>query len=126
MATFKVSHGTNSKFDKFDMTYLGRNTDDNASSNGYRETAHIGIWFNEGGDLDVAYDTIMPCEIELENPMEAGNLSCLADWVEMQDMSGEEIREMLIEQGYDGIVLEDEEFGGTSYIVFNTNQITIS
>ena len=123
----KVYHGTNSEFERFNLENLGMNTDDNASSEAMAQTAHIGIWFTDNADKAAeVYEKVMECELSMENPMEIDTLETLEYWVESQDMSGEELREMLQEQGYDGIIInEDEEFEGTSYIVFSADQITI-
>ena len=37
--------------------------------------------------------------------------------------AGNNFREEKINDGYDGVVIDDEEFGGTSYVAFNANQI---
>ena len=126
MAKYNVLHGTNTRFSGFDASLLGQNTDENATDNSFAQTAHLGFWFNAGGDLSIAYDIMMRCEIEINNPLEVDSLEALAYWVEAQDKTGEELREWLVEKGYDGIILSgDEEFGGTSFVVLSTDQITI-
>lgn len=120
-----VYHGTNSDFDRFDETFLGQNTEFNATDYGFAQTAYIGFWFNEDADnLTSIYNKILECEIEIENPFYVESLADLV--ILASEEGGKELRERLISEGYDGIMLEDdEEFGGTSYIVFNSNQIEI-
>lgn len=126
MATIKAYHGTNSDFKAFDASFLGVNTDDNATDEYWAQTAHLGFWFNVGGDLSTAYDKQMECQLEIENPMEVDSLETLAYWIESQGKSGEELRDELKEQGYDSIIItNDEEFGGVSYVVFDADNITI-
>ena len=98
--TYKVYHGTNQLFDKFDIN---------------RATQGI-IWFTdsiesiknqEHGGLGNKY--IMTRYITINNP---------AGWDEYDKYSLYEINSM----GYDGIILPDEDY--TSYIVFSTNSIS--
>ena len=119
-----ANHGTYSGFDRFDMSRLGANTDINATDESYAQTAHLGVWFNSGGDLSI-YPVMMVCEITLNKPMVGGNLEYLAYWISSQAKSGKELREQFINQGYDGIIIDDEEFGGTSYVIFNPDNIKI-
>lgn len=123
----KVFHGTNSKFTEFSSSFFGQNTDDNASDETMAMTAHLGFWFTDNyAKAAEVYDFVMECEVEINNPLEVDNLGTLGFWLEQQEKSAEEIRDMLIEQGYDGIVLlEDEEFEGTSYVAFSNDQITV-
>lgn len=120
-------HGTNNDFDRFDSSFFGQNTDDNASSESFAQTARLGFWFTSNSDMAAkVYDRVLECELSIENPLEVDSLETLAYWVESQEKSGEELREMLADQGYDGIIVEnDEEFEGTSYVVFEPEQITI-
>lgn len=120
-------HGTNSKFSEFSLAFLGENTDDNASSEALRQTAHLGIWFTENAETasDV-YDNVLHCDLTISNPLEIDSIETLENWVESQGLSGAELREKLIEQGYDGIVIEyDEEFEGRSFVVFAPENISI-
>ena len=126
MAIYKVIHGTDKEFSSFDASFLGANTDDNATDDSFAQTAHLGFWFNAGGNLSQTYSKLIECEIEINNPLDAGCLEYLANWIESQEKTGEELREMLQKQGYDGIILNDEEFGGISYVVIDKSQITIT
>lgn len=122
-----VYHHTNANFDRFDASFLGRNTDDNASSESWAATAHLGFWFNEGGNsnkLANTYDYQMACYLNIQNPYHIDCVDYLALCLEVE--SAEDFRERLIEEGYDGIVVDyDEEFGGTSFVAFSDDQIIV-
>lgn len=120
-------HGTNSDFDKFDASYFGQNTDDNASDESMALTAHLGFWLTSNRNFAAnVYDKVLECELSIENPMLVESLEQLAYWAEAQEKTADELREMIIEWGYDGIVIEnDEEFEGTSYVAFSPEQISI-
>jgi hypothetical protein len=123
----RARHYTNEKFDSFDWAKLGENTDINATDENWAKTAHVGVWFNVGGEkkLAEAYDEYMEAEIVIENPIDwLGSLEELAEELANYE-SGEAYREEMKGRGYDGIVLADEEFGGISYVVFDNSQITI-
>lgn len=122
-----VYHGTFADFDSFDDRRLGENTDDNASSQEYAETARVGFWFNSRPmgkspeRFGAGYPTDMPVYLRIENPNEEMNLDWLAQGLE--GISGRDYRDNLVEDGYDGLSLPDEEFGGTSYVAFRPEQI---
>lgn len=119
-----VLHGTEEIFSRFNDSFLGRNTDMNASDESFAQTAHIGFWFNVGGNLDTAYSNQMRCCLAIENPFSVDSLEDLALMAGME--GGAELRERLIGEGYDGIIVEcDSEFGGTSFIAFSSDQIII-
>lgn len=124
----KAFHGTNSKFNEFSLSYLGQNTDEWADSDAIRETAHLGFWFTENHDsaADV-YESVMECELNICNPLEVGSIEELAFWLETQELTGMEIREKLMDQGYDSIAVEfDEEFKGRSFVVFSPSDICLN
>lgn len=119
-----VLHGTDTDFDRFDAAYLGANTDDNADMDEVRETAHLGFWFNVGGDLSRAYCQKKKCLLYIEEPYYVDSLDDLH--LLLSADSAEELKERLISEGYDGIVVQyDYEFGGTSYVAFEPEQIVI-
>lgn len=123
----KAYHGTNNEFNEFNPSLFGLNTDDNACDESYAETARFGFWFTENREMaEKVYDKVMECELAIENPYHIPSLEILANWVACTCLSAEELRNQIIEEGYDGIVIDfDEEFKGTSYIPFSTDQITI-
>ncbi|MBD5306072.1 MAG: hypothetical protein HDS14_00365 [Bacteroides sp.] len=127
MATIRAYHSTNSDFKRLDDSFLGANTDDNATDYYWAQTAHLGFWFNVGGNLSIAYNKQqMECLLEIENPIEVDSIETLALWIESQEKTGEELRSELQEQGYDSIIVtNDEEYGGVSYVVFDAANIEI-
>ena len=124
----KLFHGTSVQFDRFDDSFLGQNTDGNASDYYMAQTAHLGFWFSTSTDnLEDYCGGYIECEVELDNPYYVECLKDLAVMIQVYDKTGEEIRELLIEEGYDGIQIQnDEEFGATSYVAFSADQIEIT
>jgi molybdopterin converting factor small subunit len=118
-----VYHGTFDDFSKFSDRKLGANTDDNASSEAYAQTSRVGFWFNTKpmAGNKAGYTVDMPVYLSIQNPKREMSLDWLAQGLE--STKGRTYRKRLIEQGYDGIVLTDEEFGGTSYVAFYPEQI---
>ena len=118
-----VYHGTFSDFSKFSDRKLGENTDGNASSESYAQTARVGFWFNDRpmGGNSAGYTLDMPVYLSIQNPKREMSLDWLAQGLE--STKGRAYRRRLMSEGYDGIVLEDEEFGGESWIAFRPEQI---
>ena len=118
-----VYHGTFNDFTMFDARRAGENTEGNASSESYAQTAKVGFWFSSEpmAGPKAGYTADMPVYLAIKNPKREMNLDWLAQGLER--MTGQEYREQLISEGYDGIVLDDEEFGGTSYVAFEPTQI---
>lgn len=118
-----VYHGTFSDFSKFSDRRLGENTDDNASSQAYAQTSRVGFWFNTKpmGSSSAGYTVDMPAYLSIQNPKTEMSLDWLAQGLE--STKGRTYRRQLIADGYDGIVLQDEEFGGESWIAFRPEQI---
>jgi N12 class adenine-specific DNA methylase len=118
-----VYHGTFDDFSKFSDRKLGANTDDNASSEAYAQTSRVGFWFNTKpmAGNKAGYTVDMPVYLSIQNPKREMSLDWLAQGLE--SIKGRTYRKRLIEEGYDGVVLGDEEFGGTSYIAFRPTQI---
>lgn len=118
-----VYHGTFADFSAFDAERAGENTDGNASSESYAQTARVGFWFNTNpmaGDK-ASYTIDMPVFLAIKNPNREMSLDWLAQGLE--GTTGQAYRDDLIAEGYDGIVLQDEEMGGTSYVAFRPEQI---
>ena len=138
-----VHHATDEEFTVFDRNKLGTNTDGNASNIELAATAHLGFWFNTG---DIRGKTYQGKEIsgylDAKNLYDAGTLDNLA--AEIADYAGEEYGDykgrfedldrkaatklgeafaaQLTQDGYDGIRVQDTEFGGISFVTFNSNQ----
>ncbi len=129
-----VYHATYNDFTVFDRTKLGENTDVFASDAAVAATAHLGFWFNTqqlalkapgyaGGKSVKAY-------LNAENIYNVYSLEQLASEIEEQwdeektpAENAEEFADELRTQGYDGIVMHDDEFGGISFVVFDPEQI---
>lgn len=136
-----VYHTTRNQFTEFDRKRIGESAAN--ASDGYLEaTAHIGFWFNTrplnsrgvGGN-------VMPVYLSAQRMNEPGTLDGLT--AEIWDVygqfgyeydtenptsdqareAGEVYRDYLESRGYDGIVVDDTEFGGRSYVVFEPTQI---
>lgn len=128
-------HSTYNSFTVFRREYLGENTEGSATDVGFAALAYIGHWLSDrdlsqrrayhGARAIRAYVTIL-------NPYRVDSLASLAfdvtygvDDIDEADARelGEAYMQRLRADGYDGVVVQDEEFGGTSYIAFDSNQI---
>ena len=116
-----VYHATDAEFTVFDAAKLGENTAGNASDKGMHRTAQMGFWFNER-DLreDMATNNSMAVYVRIKRPYRT-NLHTLSKRLER--MRPETLKKNLMKQGYDGLVVKDQEFGGYSYVVFESTQI---
>ena len=130
-ALLPVYHATDSaEFTVFDKSKLGYNTDGNASDEGMTATAHVGFWFNTKDLTGEAGSRAEKVYLNLTNPYELTSLDALAEEIkalgegETPAEMGEAYATDLWLRGYDGIEIQnDEEFGGTSYVAFDENQI---
>ena len=142
-----VYHATRSeRFEVFDHNKLGANTYANASDLSYSLTAVLGHWFNtqdlsqnvayKGGRSEAVF-------LNIREPLQPYSLDELAgrfsdyevldedgDAKSMEAITPEELRTLgeeavgeLAGEDYDGIALRDEEFGGRSFVVFESDQI---
>lgn len=126
-----VYHTTYDEFTTFDRNKLGEITDGNATDETMAATAHIGFWFNTQ-DLRKNYGKSSRVEevyLNITNPLKMGSLDELYNYVSLYGGDGsaaemgEAVADALRDNGYDGIVLRDEEFGGTSYVALEPEQI---
>ena len=130
-ALLPVYHATDSaEFTVFDKSKLGYNTDGNTSDEGMAATAHVGFWFNTKNLTGEAGSRAEKVYLNLTNPYELTSLDVLAEEIkalgegETPAEMGEAYATDLWLRGYDGIeIRNDEEFGGTSYVAFDENQI---
>lgn len=133
-------HATDSDFTVFSLEHAGENT--YARSPEYGATAHLGFWFNsqesaEGLNNFARREAVY---LKVENPYWVISLESLANSILSEaDLTEDEIdeigeyaaeREMgeifrawLEMNGYDGVILHDEEFGGTSVVALYPEQI---
>lgn len=124
-----VYHATYETFTVFDRSKLGALTDGNATDENWAATSHIGFWFNTE-DLSRKAKVGTRAEevyLNLTDPYQAGSMEALAAQLEQYSGTpkekGEAFAQWLRGEGYDGVVVRDEEFGGTSYIALEPEQI---
>lgn len=117
-----VYHATDADFTVFDREKLGQYTSENTDNEAAIESAKVGFWFSEN-DLreKTGNKKAMEVYLSIENPMET-DLYTMLDVLE--NMTADEYRAELEEEGYDGLIVTDQEFDNAkSYVVFKTNQI---
>lgn len=121
---------------------IGKNTFGNATNASYAATTTIGHWFTSNKNQPEYMGKPMACFLNIKEPFDGYTLEGLADYlnnyISDEDFNsyeedyenvapiieaGNNFREEKINDGYDGVVIDDEEFGGTSYVAFNANQI---
>ena len=138
-----VYHATDNDFTVFDREKLGMVTDSNADDVSFAATAHIGFWFNSN-DIKgkTAQNKSLAGYLNIEEPYYVDSIGALAaqimdnygeEYGELQERFdgrdykaaeelGDSFAEWLERKGYDGSIVEDEEFGGTSYVALKSNQ----
>lgn len=138
-----VYHATDNDFTVFDREKLGMVTDSNADDVSFAATAHIGFWFNSDNiQKKTAQDKALSGYLKIENPYYVDSIRNLSEqtadvygenYDELQERFesrdykaarelGERFADWLKQEGYDGVIVNDEEFGGTSYVVLDSNQ----
>lgn len=140
-----VYHGTDADFTVFDRSKLGTFTDGNASSMAMAASSHIGFWFNsndirngvgsflsrtETGYLNITTPYVVESLADLENAILEHNNGAVDDFdieygaqEEFAKPLGEQFKNWLVDNGYDGVVVRnDEEVGGTSYAALESSQ----
>lgn len=122
-----VYHGTNTDFNKFDRSYLGDNTITNASDEWMGETSRIGFWFNKKpmtGAKYSPYSVDMPAFLNIRVANKNNEtLNDLARELESGEIDGGQFKELIENEGYDGVVVDDTEFGSKSFVVLSPTQI---
>lgn len=145
-----VRHFTDAEFDIFDKSKLGMNTLENANDYYLGLTSLLGFWFTDS-DIKI-FKRSVPANLEMKNPLYVEDLDELsylvkeklankagididdpdaeffikANLSEIGIKESDVINELVddIRLEHDGIIVDsDEEFGGTSYIVFDPEQI---
>lgn len=118
-----VNHATWADFDTFDFGRLGETTDSNASDEGLAQTARVGTWFSSRNLAeDIGATRNVETYLAISNPKKYRTLGALARAAKKAG-GGAALRAALSDQGFDGVALADEEFGGTSYVAFHPEQI---
>lgn len=131
-----VYHATwNDEFTVFDAGRLGEYTDKNAMDDWFAATAHVGFWFNtqDLSELKKVGKRSEKVYLNIKRPYRAGTLDGLAEdiatWTEdyiEEDTPAERGRafaKWLEWNGYDGVMLNDEELGGVSFVALYPEQI---
>lgn len=137
-----VYHYTDEKFTEFKDVNVGENTFGNASDAYYAATTAIGTWFTDNNKQPAYMGEPMQVFLNARKPFDSESLENLAaslswyiteedkqsyedDWKNYQAIveAGKEFQRKKIKDGYDSVVIDDEEFGGTSYVSFSPNQI---
>ena len=116
-----VTHITDSDFYVFDNTKFGENTDDNASDENWAKTAHVGFWFNDQIKRNKWQNREVKAFLNIKEPYRLESIQSLAD--ELDGITPEDYIDYLNDKGYDGIIVSDEEFGGTSLVALTNTQI---
>lgn len=124
-----VYHATYDTFTVFDRNKLGSLTDGNATDDNWAATSHVGFWFNTE-DLSKTSGLGNRAEnvyLNIKSPYNAGSIESLASEMSQYDGTpaekGEAFADWLRSEGYDGVAIRDEEFGGNSYIALSSEQI---
>ena len=143
-----VYHGTSEDFNTFKVEYLGGETYSNANNTANAMSAGVGYWFSSRNlNEEVGYGTRnVSAYLNIREPNELPNLYNLFAQLEEYvptDSDGdlmdsphsfdnyEDITQYAQEYtdwnkrvGFDGlIIIKDNEYGGTSYVAFDSNQI---
>jgi N12 class adenine-specific DNA methylase len=126
-----VSHFTDADdISVFDRGRLGSNTESNTDQEQASKMARLGFWFS---DSDIRYthdrgrgvfaDNKIDAFLAISHPKEYATFDEM--WHESDSYeTAKEWRTKLEHDGYDGVVVRDDnELGGTSYVAFHPNQI---
>ena len=116
-----VTHITDSDFYVFDNIKFGENTDDNASDENWAKTAHVGFWFNDQIKRNKWQNREVKAFLNIKEPYRLESIQSLAD--ELDGITPEGYIDYFNDKGYDGIIVSDEEFGGTSLVALTNTQI---
>ena len=139
-----VYHSTGNEFYIFDRNRLGETTLGNATDASLAATALVGHWFSDHDLGNALGDRTIQSYLNIENPYTT-DLDTLAaeigryseDAGQMQaDFEDGDYRatrqaanafvDWLRENGYDGLVVADTEFGGNSYVVLDSEQAKLT
>ena len=135
----KITKIKNNDINIFDKSMLGSKTYGNASDKDFAATSLVGFWHNSGrmsrkvGPKNSPYDTDMANYVNIKNPLEYSSMQELADDLggvignrETRDSARRKVFKWVQEkqkERYDGIIVPDTEFGGVSYVPFESSQI---
>ena len=111
-----VYHGTDAEFKEFKKEFLGKNTDWGDAQN----VAKLGFWFSDKSMVDrefSPYSQQKEVYLQIKNPKDVS----LDELFEIAN-SEEAVQEWKSD-GFDGLRVDDTEFGGVSYVTFSPTQI---
>lgn len=139
-----VYHSTGNEFYIFDRNRLGETTLGNATDASLAATALVGHWFSDHDLGNALGDRTIQSYLNIENPYTT-DLDTLAaeigryaeDAGQMQAdfedgdytatrQAANAFVDWLRENGYDGLVVADTEFGGNSYVVLDSEQAKLT
>ncbi len=127
-----VYHSTDNDFTVFDLGRLGENTDYNTPDEWRGAGAHVGFWFNTQDLRGKAGRRAEKVYLNIKDIYALDDLDELASVIYDYSNEGEltasesakAFRARLEEEGYDGLLLyNDDEFGGMSFVAFYPEQI---
>lgn len=134
----EVYHGTGKDgiIGELDRNRLGENTDTNDAHPEITATAYIGFWFNSGEITESGpYEKYERAYLSIKNPLEFEDGEALAyelkdvipskfdDWSEVREAVASWVQEQR-KEGFDGVIINNDiEFGGSSYIIFQPEQV---
>ena len=113
----RVYHATFSDFSVFDEEMLGDLTSSNTDDTDALKMAKAGFWFaDQDISMSMAANRVMPVFLSIKNPkVWRGNF-----WNLGKNIS------KIKRDGYDGIIVDDAEFGVRSFVAFSPTQIKSS
>jgi len=117
-----VYHATNADFDIFSARKAGSATKAAGGDEGSIPMSKIGFW---ASDHDVsgqmAASIVMPTYMSIANPRTIS----LRDLFDLANEAGSatKLKRTFTNDGYDGLRVDDDEFGGWSYVAFSPTQI---
>lgn len=117
-----VYHATDTDFGDFDFSRLGESTRANTDQQAAIVMAEVGAWASsEKLSNALARSMDKPLYMSIRNPMRTtfDELWEMASGFE----NGKSFRSHLEKEGYDGLILQDTELGGTSYVALRPEQI---
>ena len=116
-----VYHSSDADFSRFAKSKLGSATKGNESSPGALGTAKLGFWFSDHPLAErVGRSVEYPVHLAIEYPKEIR----LDHLIDLCDERGwRSVLQRFKDNGYDGLKVDDQEFGGTSYVAFSPTQI---
>jgi hypothetical protein len=109
-----VYHGTSGSFTNFSDATLGTSTGDPNSV--------LGHFFTSSKREALLYGkNVITAQLYIKNPYEAS----MDELVSLEKEDYIQLREDLVNDGYDGIIAQDDDSGEYWYVAFSNNQIKI-